>query len=75
MIDFAHSIEAGYFVLSHNRGHAVIEERHPLATVFQRRPDDVPYAFGLGGFGQGAGLGQLLFGREILKKKVTQYAP
>ncbi len=75
MIDLALGIEVGHFVLAHERGHAVIKERHPLATVFQRRLDDVPYAFGFGGFGQGADLGQLLFGREILPEKDDAICP
>ena len=69
MIALALGIEGGHFVLAHERGHAVIEEWHPLTTFFQRRPGDVPYAIRFGGFGQSTGLSQLLFGREILPEK------
>jgi hypothetical protein len=65
LVGFALGVEVRHLILTHEGGHAIVAERHPLTRVFQAGPDDVLVAGVLGGVGHGGCLGQLLLGREV----------
>ena len=58
-------VEVRHLVLAHQGGHPVVGERHPLAGVLERGPDDVLDAGGLGRLRHVAGLGDLFLGRKV----------
>ncbi len=65
LVGLSLGVEVRHLVLAHERGHAIVAERHPLARVFERGPDHVLDAGVLRGLGHGGGFGQLLLGREV----------
>jgi hypothetical protein len=62
-------VEVRHLVLAHERGHAVVGERHPLTGVFQRRPDHVLKTGVLRRLGHGGRVGELLLRREVLPEE------
>src|SRR6266540_4338570 len=65
-VRFGFGVKVRHLVLAHQGGHPVVVERHPLARVFEGRPDHVLEPGGLRRSRHVAGLGQLPLGREVL---------
>jgi hypothetical protein len=44
VIGLALGVKVRHLVLALERGHAIVAQRHPLARILERGPDDVPKA-------------------------------
>ena len=66
VVGVALRVEVRHLVALHQRRHAVVGERHPLARVLERGPDDVRHAARLGGGGHRPRLRHLPLRREVL---------
>src|SRR5437867_10509286 len=66
LVRFALGIKVRYLVLAQQGGHPVVLERHPLARVFEGRPNHVLELGGLRRSRHVASLGKLPLGRQVL---------
>ncbi len=75
MVSLSLGVEVRHLVLALEGGHAVVAQRHPLASVLESRPDDVLEATVLGRLGHRPGLGDLLLRRKVRPEKRQTVCP